>query len=143
MRHRMMSPMALLFVLFTMMACGPTARQRTLDGLLVTTNAARDGFIAYDDEEQDRILEEAFAAKLSEVEVKAKIATYYDWRRPVEAAFVAAYRAIAVAYAAAKDDKPSLQKAIEYGLALKSAYDEFKASTGATKAPDSEREGSK
>jgi len=78
--------------------CGPSARQRALNVTLASLNATRDGFVAWDEQRQSTIVDEAQSLEQSREALKA----YRTKRVPVVRALLAAYAALAVA---AVDDK--------------------------------------
>ncbi len=85
--------------------CTTGQRQNTIHAALVTTDAARDGFLVYDQAHQTAIV----AGATSVVNGDAKLAEYRAARAPVEAGFEAAYHALAVA--ALADDNLSFANA--------------------------------
>jgi hypothetical protein len=87
----------LLLALF-LLACGASARERTIAAAFTTTNASRDAFIAFDARHQAEIVKSATSLD----DGKAKLANYRAQREPIVQAFAAVYRVIAAA-AIAKD----------------------------------------
>lgn len=95
-----------LFTTSTMSACNKSQRTDTLHAALVSVNAARDGFIAWDREHQQTIVDQA---STKEDAFKA-LESYRTARQPVMDSFEVAYRALALA--ATQTDDPSLQAAL-------------------------------
>lgn len=83
-------------------ACAASQRESTIKAALITTDAARDAFIAYDDTAQDKIV----TAATSLEQGRAALADYREKRARYVTAFAVAYRAIAVAVTL--NDQPSL-----------------------------------
>lgn len=101
----MTRPIHHLLILFILLAaCTKVARQDTISAALLATNAARDGFVQYDDVAQARIV----AGATSLEEGKAKLVAYREERAKVLALFPVAYYAIAAA--AQANDDPSLNR---------------------------------
>lgn len=73
-------------------ACG-TTREEVLGRTLQGVNAARDGFVQFDKEHQDLIVEKAETFE----EGEANLRVYRDKREVVTSAFIVAYSAIAAA----------------------------------------------
>ncbi len=120
---RALRPIALLLVVIALVAgCGASAREKTLRAAVVSVNAARDGFIAFDLNHQRAIL----AAHTEREKYDAAIAAYRSKREPVVEAFVVAYRAIGVA-AVLVDDDASLGAVGEAVSKLLKAIEDFKA----------------
>ena len=117
--------MALLgAVVFALTACpGPDAKERALRSSLTALNAARDGFVAWDKDHQQKIVEEATSLE----DGKSKLAAYRAKREPVTQGFVVAYSAIA---AAALDRSAAM--IVEAAVAAKEVYDLVKLLTGAS-----------
>ncbi len=89
--------------LISVPACGASARDRAVQSALVTTNAARDVFIAFDRQHQAAIV----AAATSEVGGAAALAEYRTKRAIAVTYFEALYRALAIA-AVITDDPNNL-----------------------------------
>lgn len=85
--------------------CSATTRQDTIKAALITTDAARDGLLAYDVAHQHEIV----SAATSLEDGKAKLASYRATRDRLVAGMDAAYRALVVA--ALANDKVSLENA--------------------------------
>lgn len=83
----------LAIVSLLVFACGPSAKEKTIRTTLVSVNAAREGFLEYDDKWQDAIIEHAS----SEEEGQRRLAEYREKRSHVVEAFVTAYLTIATA----------------------------------------------
>lgn len=73
--------------------CGPSARDKTLSATLLSVNAARDGFVEWDKQYQESIVDAATSLE----EGKDKLLAYREDRDIVLRAFEVAYRTIAVA----------------------------------------------
>jgi 3-deoxy-D-manno-octulosonic acid (KDO) 8-phosphate synthase len=100
------SRIAVLF-LVVLVACGSSASQRasTISAALVTVDAARDGFVAYDAAHQAQIVDAATSGSGA----RAELATYRQARDAATGPtglLTTAYRAIAAA--ATVSDAPSL-----------------------------------
>jgi len=110
---RQARPLALLFVvLFMLVACGSTAREKTIHAALVSTKAAHAGFKAFDDRHQAEII----ATTPNAVDVPAALAAWRVRRDKVSAIFIDVYEAIAVT--AALDDQASLVNLTRLGALL-------------------------
>jgi len=103
-------------VLLLLAACGASAREKALHTALVGLDAARSGFVAWDAQHQDAIVE-AYRAKPYE-EGRGALLAYRGRRDLVVQAFVVAYSAVAVA---ALDNTPA--KLVEAARAVQAAYD--------------------
>jgi hypothetical protein len=77
----------------TSSGCGPSAYQKTVRASLLVTDAAHDGFIAYDRERQAAIIEAATSKEQGQAELHA----YRERRGRLVELFDATYRAIAAA----------------------------------------------
>jgi outer membrane murein-binding lipoprotein Lpp len=95
-----------LFATSLMSACTKSQRVDTLRSTVVSVNAARDGFIAWDREHQQSIVDHA----ASREDGAAALATYRTKREPIMITFEVAYRALAVA--ATQTDDLSLKSAL-------------------------------
>lgn len=95
-----------LFSTSLMSACSKSQRADTLHASVVSVNAARDGFVAWDREHQQSIVDHA----TSHEDGVAALATYRSKRGPIMDTFEVAYRALAVA--ATQTDDPSLKAAL-------------------------------
>lgn len=73
--------------------CGPSARDKALQASLISVNAARDGFLTWDDLHQKEIVKEAGTVADGE----ATLASYRQKRSLIVASFEVAYRALATA----------------------------------------------
>lgn len=100
------SRLAVLF-LVVLVACGSSASQRqsTISAALVTVDAARDGFVAYDAAHQAQIVAAA-TDKVTGGEALTNYRIARDATTGPTGLLTAAYRAIGVA--AAANDQPSL-----------------------------------
>lgn len=89
----------LLFVIvliagaITQTGCGPSAQQKTLRVSLTTVNAARDGFITWDDQHQQGIVEKATSLEQG----KQALVDYRAKRERVVLGFEVVYKTIALA----------------------------------------------
>lgn len=100
--------LAVLFALLAISSCvGQSTRVSTLSAALVTVDASREAFLAYDKSEQEEIVAKATSLE----DGKAKIAAYRGKRTTVEKAFVVAYNAIAVASTLSDDQSLASAKA--------------------------------
>lgn len=86
-----------------LLACGASARQRTISTALVSVNAARDAWEVWGARHRAAIIEGA----TSLADGTAKLAEYRERRDKVSSLFIGAYRAIGAA-AALNDDAASL-----------------------------------
>jgi hypothetical protein len=84
---------ALITIVALVAACGPSARESTIKTTLTGVNVARAAFIAWDDEMQDRIVEQATSLE----EGKAKLELHRKKRAELLGAFEASYYAMALA----------------------------------------------
>lgn len=128
-----MQPRALLFVVSVLAfvhvslvaGCGASQRQQTIKSSLTAFNAARDGFLEWDDKHQDEILAKVTAGQFTKDEAKRALDDYRKQRENVVKAIVLTYRAIALA--ATQDDGPSLDAAL---AEAKKFYEALKALKG-------------
>lgn len=88
----MRKPATALLLLF-LLACGASARERTVATALTTTNAARDSFVAFDAAYQQKIV----ATATSLEDGRAKLDAYRAKRDPLIQAFATVYRLVATA----------------------------------------------
>ncbi len=98
MRRRQIAPLAIVLV-FLAGACGGSITKqasKTLATSLAATNAARDGFVEWDEAHQLGIVDRA----TSREEAEAQLKNYRRGRERVLKAFTVAYAAIAAAAAA-------------------------------------------
>lgn len=100
--------LSLIFV-----ACGASAREKAVHAAFVTTNAARDAFVAWDHGHQLAIVDNA----TTEQQARTDLATYRTTRDFVVELFEAAYRSIAAA-AVLVDDPTSLPNLTQAGTLL-------------------------
>lgn len=105
---------ALVAIIIALTSCAASQRESTIKAALITVDAARDGFIAYDSSRQAAIV----AAATSLEQGKAALVAYRADRAKFETAFSVAYRAIGVA-ATLNDEQSlaSMQTAITQVLA--------------------------
>ncbi len=96
----------LLVALGLVSACTKNDRMDTLRVSLTTVNAARDGFVAWDEQHQKAIVEKS----TSKDEGMLALESYREARGRVVLGFEVAYRALAVA--ATQTDEPSLKAAL-------------------------------
>lgn len=129
--HTKSIPFALLLVILLgfLPSCGGAGKhENTLKASLISLNAARDGFVAWDREHQDQIVREA----PTYVEGRQRLDDYRKDRERVVAGFEIAYRALAVA--ALKRDDISITLML---AEAKAVYDRIRDLTGkAPKGPD-------
>lgn len=111
-----------LMLAMTVVACGASAREKTISATFATTNVLRDGFSKWDLEHQQALL--ANAIKVKE-DPKVSITEYRTKRAPVLQGFEDLYRAIATALIVANDPK-SLPNMLAAGIAAKNLVDDFK-----------------
>lgn len=102
-----------LIVVCAMSTGCPNARQKALSVGLTSLNAARDGFIVYDEQHQDQLVKDATSLE----DGQAKLDAYRKLREPVTQAFIVAYSALAVA---ALDD--NMARLVEAGNAATEVY---------------------
>ncbi len=109
-------------------ACGPNAKQQALKYSLTGLNAARDGFVVYDANHQQKIVDDATSLDQG----KQALADYRAKREKVLQSFTVAYSALAVA---ALD--PSAEMLVEALSAATEVYKLIKTFTGgAVKTPE-------
>lgn len=109
----------ILACLLVCMACTNTQRQTTLKTTLVTVDAARDAFAAF-----DTTIEQSIVAQATSVaDGEAKLAAYRADRTKIRTYFATAYHAIAAA-AIANDDQSitSMQAAVAQLIAAVTPY---------------------
>ncbi|UCC72057.1 MAG: hypothetical protein JSV86_17065 [Gemmatimonadota bacterium] len=117
-----------IFVALAATSCGPTAKEKALKYSLTGLNAARDGFVVWDEAHQKKIVEDATSLE----EGKAALAAYRFKRERVLQSFTVAYSALAVA---ALD--PSAEMLIEALQAAREVYTLIKTFTdGDVKTPE-------
>jgi len=85
--------LAAIFGLMVQSGCGPSSRDKTLSTTLLSVNAARDGFIEWDKQYQESIVDAATSLE----DGRDKLLAYREDRDVVLRAFEIAYRAIALA----------------------------------------------
>lgn len=101
-------------------ACTKNQRIKTIHASLVSVNAARDGFVAWDRQHQTAIVDKATSREQAERE----LAAYRTRRELVERGVEVTYRAFAVA--ATQTDDLSLRAALETGAALVEAIKQLR-----------------
>ena len=106
-------PLILAFLLALSACPGPDAKQKALQTSLTALNAARDGFVVWDKNHQQKIVDEATSLEQG----KAALAAYRAKRAPVEQGFVVAYSALATAAL-----ERSAAMILEAALAAKEVY---------------------
>lgn len=112
--------MKLLVLVFVMLAsCGPGTREKTLSTTLASVNGARDGFLAYDEIRQEKIIAQATSLE----DGKARLTAYRTARQHVEDSFNLVYRLLAVA--AINKDTP-LTHIIQLVVDVVAAVDKLK-----------------
>lgn len=107
-------------------ACGPNAKQKALSYTVTGLNAARDGFVIWDANHQQKIVDDATSLG----EGQAALTAYRAKREAVLQAFTVAYSALAVA---ALD--PSAAMLLEALNAAKEVYKLVKDLSGGAVAP--------
>lgn len=117
-----MRNLALLALVGLLVACGPSARVRSLNTTLTGVDAMRTTFHAFDDAAQTLIVERATSLEGG----KADFAKYVAAREGVLLAFELAYRAIALGYA----DKADLAEVLVAAQKLNTAFAALKAWQG-------------
>lgn len=115
---------ALPLLLVLLVACGASARERTIRTALVAVNEARDAFVIVDRDIQLGIVKVA----TSKEDGAAKLADYRKSRENLVAAFEVAYRAIAIA-ATIDDGTRSLAAALEAMRKIEMLVGQLKART--------------
>ena len=115
-------------MLLQLVACGASQRQTALKTAIVGVDAAAAAFITWDEQYQDKIVDEATDKQTG----AAQLALYRANRERVYAAFVVAYRAIATA---STDDKVSLASAVANVQALYDAIIALRAAPPPPRAP--------
>ena len=113
----------ILFVFFAMLAScgGPALRQKAIDTGFTGLNALRDGFVTWDKEHQEQIVDKATSLD----DGKAKLASYRVARAKVSEAFMTAYAALNLAAINPNDDNfyEAARRAIKD---LVAAFDELR-----------------
>ena len=82
------------------LGCGASARETALRSSFIGVNAAREGFVTWDEQHQGQIV----AGATSYVDGQTQLAEYRTAREQIVSAFVVAYRAVALA--ATTEDAP-------------------------------------
>lgn len=121
MTRTLMSVMLAATFVLGIVGCGDGARMKALNQSLTALNAARDGFVTWDQGHQEQIVD---GAKTFE-EGDAALQAYYKDRAPVVAGFEAAYRVLAIA---AFD--PTAGNALKVYVQLLELWDLLKQLTG-------------
>jgi hypothetical protein len=120
--------LAPLVILAMVAACGPDAKQQALKYSLTGLNAARDGFVVWDANHQQKIVDDATSLEQG----KQALADYRAKREKVLQSFTVAYSALAVA---ALD--PSAEMLVEALAAATEVYKLIKTFTdGEVETPD-------
>ncbi len=96
----------------TMAGCGAAQRTKTIQTSILTVNAARDGWFAWDRAHEHQIVEHAATRE----DVERDLADYRAKSNPIYATFEVAYKGLAVA--ATQTDSPSLSAALVTVLQL-------------------------
>jgi hypothetical protein len=112
-----------LLIAFVIAACGGNVgRQQTLLATLITVDATKDAFVAFDRAHQDAIVD----AATSKDEAKAKVAEWRKTQQRIASLFEAAYDALHAAVVASDDQSlASMEKAV--AAALQAVADAKKA----------------
>lgn len=111
---------ALLSTCTALTGCSGSQRQKTIKATLISTNAARDGFIEWDRIHQLRIVEQATTREEAEVKLKS----YRAARVFVVSLFETVYRSLAIA--ATDTEETSLQEAMRQVRKLLKAIEALK-----------------
>lgn len=121
------APRSVLLVLLLgwLVACGASQRESTIKAALVTVDAAREAWLAYDHHAQMEIVARATSLE----DGRAKLAAYRANQGKIETAFEVAYRAVAAA--ATLNDDASLAGMVAAVAAATKAVDAV--TTGVTK----------
>lgn len=114
----------ILTLLLSLVACGASARESTIRTTLIATNAARDGFVAYDAHRQTAIVDAATSLDQG----KGALTEYRVKRQPVVEGLSATYRAIAIA-AVLEDDPRTLASMLTLAAQVKTLIDTFTGGT--------------
>lgn len=104
--------MKIALLLLALVACGASARQRTVNATFAATNAASSAFATFDRDEQLNIVRAAPDKTTSHASLEAWRARQVE----IEQLFAGAYRGIAAA--AIADDSPSFQSMVGAALLL-------------------------
>lgn len=112
-RARRVTTFAVAF-LVALAACGPSARDKTIKGTLVSLNATYDGVLEYSRRREASIV----AAATSEADGQAKLRPFREHVDKVVAAIALAYHALGVA---ATDKGTPLDKAIRLAAEVATA----------------------
>lgn len=107
---------AAIVLILTMLAgqgCGANARQQALRTALTGLNAARDGFVVWDDIHQQSIVDKATSLE----DGQAKLRDYRAGREKIVLGFEAAYKLLAIAAL-----EPDVRNILTAVAALKSLY---------------------
>ena len=86
-----------VLILLLSTACGSSAREKALSTTLASLNAARDGFVAWDKEHQESIVQETYDEGGTRADAVRKLADYRRKAARIDQAFVLAYSALAAA----------------------------------------------
>lgn len=113
--------LVVIFLGLTVVACGQSARQKTLKASLVSLNASRDGFLAWDREHQQQIVYRAESL----AEGRAALAAYHEKRRLVVLGFEIAYKGLATAALS-----PSETNVVAFLSNFKQLYEMLRELTG-------------
>lgn len=95
-----------LFATSLMASCTSSQRADTIHAAVISVDAARDGFVAWDRDHQQSLIDQSTSRDIG---LKA-LASYRDQRQPIMDTFEVAYRALALA--ATQTDDPSLKAAL-------------------------------
>lgn len=109
-----------VLLLLALVACGASARERTITAAFATTNASRDAFVAFDASHQHQLVERATSLD----DGKALLSDYRAKRAVVVDLFAATYRAIAAAAIVA--DGRSMSALLAAAAQLAAAFDDLK-----------------
>jgi hypothetical protein len=109
-----------LLLMLCLVACGASARERTLAAALTTTNASRDAFVAFDLEFQRSIVANAKDLESG----RRALDDYRKKRESLVQGFALVYQLIATA--ALASDQPSIAEMLRALQQLKRALDALK-----------------
>lgn len=109
----------LVVLAFVVIGCGASSYKKSVRASLLVTDAAHDGFVAYDRERQAQIVE----ASTSLVQGQAELAAYREKRSRIVELFDGTYRAIAAA--AVLEEKKNLDTLIRASQLLVTALHDF------------------
>jgi len=116
---RQVSP--LLILVFLVGCGGDASKQKALKTSLVALNAAREGFVTWDEHHQAQIVADSTSLEQGQAALK----DYRDKRAPIVEGFTVAYSALAAAAL-----EPSVEMLVEASKAAMAVYQLIKDLTG-------------